>query len=1064
MSLARRLVRVLGGRVFWSFALVTFLMAGLLATVNLASRYALKDYVDGQLARTPWDLTVFQVGGSDVDDPTVAGKIASVKGIARVETMAVLRAKLPKGTTETLVDGKQLQAPWLTLIAVTSPALLPPQLQAGRQDVAGAHAEHTKPILALVGPETAMGPAFLALQGAKQFSLQVKTSEAQTSVFTTPIEGVVRLDRDELTRWMMDQMGSQSYVPPVGAVLLMPYDRRALRNFNALAQGIMPPDIVAEQGADSTFAQGHGEKAEYIPEVIYLARLNRDQMISGWDVDRSLENVLGLRHGIIRALAEQPGGVPAAPRLRAASLASPEFAQLGPRRTTMASLVPAVAGFGGDGADGARPKLQLLHGSDDPEGLANDNPYVAISDHIVDSTTEVLLRQMNKMARLLGLVTLLVALPLLWMGWMLASNLAGLLMLNERRKLGLMRLRGVPGKQLGRALLMAVGAGGLAGGILGVVLGSVVPLLIYEGGRFPAAVLLQPQQLGMLLMFLLITVLLSLIISARLINYATTISPLEASGRFSSSEATVTSVRFGLVQGAALIAGAVALAGWVFGFSPTGFIPSETVRRFSVVLDFISLPLFLYGIISLLASRREWIQAMMSPIQRLIGGRLSLFTQRHMAAKPHRAVAFLMIVALMASISLYPTIASRSFQDKVARGAQVQLGSDWHYTFNSPELASGPALTGAVHTQLRQLTPAMKGMAAAVGKLEGVESAGYMVEAFMPGFYLPGYGMKGVPLYLLDDAHAYQSNSYAEPELGVGEPFRDVLQRVRDGGVAVSPSIAEFWNTRNGTPLRLGLDTAGGTIALPTAGTLGFLPGIPARSVTDRQGFVQARVDYLNYLFDHSAYAAVAASNPKVQNLVAFIPRTILLVKVDPAVSADPLRAAELQSRILKTFASPPLETHSLGNEIKKVGSDMFVSLALENMKIYLIGGIVLAVIAIFAVALANYAEDRRTLSLLRVRGSSPAQLRRFLIAMLLSPALVGLVLGGVTAMIAGYGLTNYVWKLRDMRSVVQLLRTHLLISGSTVLIAIFLMAVVIASAWVFGLWSFRKSARVLNS
>jgi hypothetical protein len=554
------------------------------------------------------------------------------------------------------------------------------------------------------------------------------------------------------------------------------------------------------------------------------------------------------------------------------------------------------------------------------------------------------------------------------------------------------------------------------------------------------------------------------VISLRLINYATTISPLEASGRFSSSEATVTSVRFGLVQAAALIVGAVALAGWVFGFSPTGFIPWETVRRFSVVLDFISLPLFLYGIISLLASRREWIQALMKPIQRLIAGRLSLFTQRHMTAKPHRAVAFLMIVGLMASISLYPTIASRSFEDKVARGAQVQLGSDWHYTFNSPEIAVGTTLTGSVHTQLGQLTPAMNGMAAAVGKLEGVKSAGYMVEAFLPGFYLPGYGMKGVPLYLLDDAQAYQSNSYAEPELGVGEPFRDVLQRVRDGGVAVSPSIAEFWNTKDGKPLRLGLDAGGGTVSLPPAGTLWFLPGIPARSVTDRQGFVQARVDYLNYLFDHSAYTAVAASNPKVQNLQAFIPRTILLVKVDPAVSADPRRAAELQSRILQTFAAAPLETHSLGNEIKKVGSDMFVSLALENMKIYLIGGIILAVIAIFAVALANYAEDQRTLSLLRVRGTSPAQLRRFLIAMLLSPALLGLVLGGGTAIIAGYGLTNYVWKLRDMRSVVQLLRTHLLISSSTAAIAVFLMAVVIASAWMFGLWSFRKSARVLNS
>ena len=29
----------------------------------------------------------------------------------------------------------------------------------------------------------------------------------------------------------------------------------------------------------------------------------------------------------------------------------------------------------------------------------------------------------------------------------------------------------------------------------------------------------------------------------------------------------------------------------------------------------------------------------------------------------------------------------RAFEDKAVRGAQVQIGSDWHFTFNSPDLA-----------------------------------------------------------------------------------------------------------------------------------------------------------------------------------------------------------------------------------------------------------------------------------------------------------------------------------------------------------------------------------------
>src|SRR5207247_6378293 len=104
---------------------------------------------------------------------------------------------------------------------------------------------------------------------------------------------------------------------------------------------------------------------------------------------------------------------------------------------------------------------------------------------VVDSTTEVLLERMQNIARLIGVVSLLVALPLLWMAWVLAANLAGLLMLNERRTLGLMRLRGISGDLLGRTLLLSVTLGGLGGGVLGLAAGSVAPLLISERGRLP---------------------------------------------------------------------------------------------------------------------------------------------------------------------------------------------------------------------------------------------------------------------------------------------------------------------------------------------------------------------------------------------------------------------------------------------------------------------------------------------------------------------------------------------------------------------------------------------------
>jgi ABC-type lipoprotein release transport system permease subunit len=163
---------------------------------------------------------------------------------------------------------------------------------------------------------------------------------------------------------------------------------------------------------------------------------------------------------------------------------------------------------------------------------------------------------------------------------------------------------------------------------------------------------------------------------------------------------------------------------------------------------------------------------------------------------------------------------------------------------------------------------------------------------------------------------------------------------------------------------------------------------------------------------------------------------------------------------LAQTLKARPLEVRELKRELKKVGGDMFIFLALENMRIYLVGGVLLALIAILSIASTNYLEDRRTLGLLRVRGVSPVLLFRFFASSLLAPALLGLVVGLLVAGAAGFGLTNLIWSLRELKSVVHLLRTHLVLSHLTLWISLGLLAVVIAIAVLFSLWVFRRSAR----
>ncbi len=988
-ELLRRLIEILGRRAFLGFGTVTFLVGALLSTVNLTSRYVIKRYVDDQLGRIHWDMALYQTDGygSASELPRL---MSGTDGIRRVESLAFLRTNPPEGQMGFEVDGKTLATPWISVLAATSSTLLPPALNAPL-DPAGDSDGGVA--LALVGPERAMGKAFLSLQGGKEISFRVDlgmpsgagvpgSSAARrhsVSAFTLPIRGVVRMERDDLNRWLMDRVGSISFVPHIGVTLLMPWSDAVLRRFESVSTGIITEEVAGEHAT-----MGHHVSiGQYLPEVIHLGLLDRTALISGWDIEGSL-----LKVGLVRD-----------------------------------RLAKAV--------------------------------HSAEAKASVDSTTLVLLERMNAIARLIGLLALLIALPLLWMAWVLAANLSGLLMLNERRKLGLMRLRGVPGVLLGRSFLLSIAAGGLLGGLLGIAVGAVSSLLVYERGRLPLAVLLERKQIALFLLYLGVTLAMALLVSRRLVRYATSISPLEASGRVAVSEASRAGARFGPAQLACLLLGASTLYGWISEASLASRLPLAIVRLLERALNFVGLPLFIYGMAALLASRPRLIQGLLAPIVEPIGGRLGPLALKHVAVKPHRTASFLLIVALMASISLYPSITSGSFEDKAVRGARVQMGAELQFVFNAPEMADAESLKGPLQRQLAVLEPQVERIAGALARLPGVTGVTHMLEGVLPNFYLPGHGLRGVPVYLVASVDDYLRIAYAEDELGIGGRYQDLVRRVGAGDVAVSPPVADFWRIGEGTPVLVGMDEQRRILSAPASGVLAFLSGMPPLTVSDRQGYVQARLDYLNHLFANNAYVVTSAGNPSFAQLQTLIPRVVVIVK-----TAAGTASSEVQRAAAGVLPFRPLEVNTLEREIEKVGSDMFVSLALQNMRIFLIGGLLLAAVAIVAVALANYAEDRRTIALLRIRGTSPHEIWRFFLATLLAPAVLGLLLGGASALLGGFGLANYVWRLRELRSVVHLLPTHLVVSGFSALLALLLLSLIVAVAWLFSLWVFRRTAR----
>src|SRR5262249_42532930 len=158
-------------------------------------------------------------------------------------------------------------------------------------------------------------------------------------------------------------------------------------------------------------------------------------------------------------------------------------------------------------------------------------------------------------------------------------------------------------------------------------------------------------------------------------------------------------------------------------------------------------------------------------------------------------------------------------------------GTDWQIMYNAPDLIDVDRLTGPAEQQLGALKPEVDKLIASLQKVSGVTQATYLVESVLPTFYLPGYGLRGVPLFLIGNPGAYRAGVYAEPSVGLSGPFDDIMAKAGNDGIAVSPPVADFWRLDPGTPLLVGLDAERRAVAMDTAGILAFLPGIPPKSV-----------------------------------------------------------------------------------------------------------------------------------------------------------------------------------------------------------------------------------------
>jgi hypothetical protein len=962
---------------------VTLLIVSILASVNIASRFALKKYVEDQLERISWDISAYQ-SGDVAAIPDVSAALENTDGISGHNNLLFLRNSM---TTEDIayIDGQPIRMPWLSLLTMSNISDLPLSIR----PLEG------KAVLVLVGTKSQMGNAYAELQNRTRFELKIENEhtgeeehhdgeevtadhhDISIDVFDLELERTIRIERKDLNRWFLETTSSPSLIPEIGAILVTPYDEEIITSFDELARG-----IVTQHEHDDV----HEEAGNYFPDIIHLLNVDTQRLISGWDINGSLQGLTELQ-------------------------------------TTLDSNTFAIG-----------PRV------------------------FIDNSIKVLLERMNDTAQKVGLISLLIALPLIWVGWILMGNLSGMLLLNERRKFGLMRLRGVSGKVMGRALLLSIGSGALLGGIVGAILGTLLPIWIYEGGLLPFETIMIVQQPYILLSFILIGVMVALTVSRKLVRYASTISPLEASGRVVQSESEQANVRFGITGFIALLLGSYKILGWIFSFSISGSSESSWLVTFDQALDFAGFPLFVYGVVTFLVSRKTIMNKILQMFVTIIGGSLRHLTLKHISTRPQRIAGFLLIVAMMTTIGLYPTVMTAVFDNKIERGTQVQVGSDIQLTINASDIVSNELLaSGGIGQQYQAIREKIPELIDTISQVEGVSDVTWtLFEGVSDGVYMPGYGFNGLPLYFIPDMENYLDAVYFEESLSQQGEFTDLMTNLPDGQVVMSPSVASFTNKQQGEATLLGRSTSGtDMIRAPVAGALWYLPGSPLVSVTDRESFDTARVDYVNHLFSNNAYMVVDPNQSDVSDLDVLISGVQFAVNLLPGAETETVREG-----ILGVLSVEPSSIRTYDEEISKIGSDMYIFLARQNVQIYLIGGLLLAIIGILSVALTNYMEDRRTLGLLRIRGASPKHMLKFFGSGIFAPSYIGLLLGVVVSLIVGYGITNLVWQLREVKNILLYLVTRITVSNLTVIITLTLFLMISLVGFTFSRWVFRKTVR----
>lgn len=675
-------------------------------------------------------------------------------------------------------------------------------------------------------------------------------------------------------------------------------------------------------------------------------------------------------------------------------------------------------------------------------------------DSFVNSELLVTLKRMAEVSKLIGVLAVLISFPILWLSWLFAGSLSNLIILNQRRLIGLLRLRGASYGPIRASLLVAIGAGGILGGISGALAGTLLPYLLFRasGVDVPWNLLFTTiQEPKVLFLFIVAGTLFGLLAGRKVTNHMAQVTPLEASRRVSSVDEGQ-SYHFTRWQLLCLLFGSSKILCWIFGIAPH----SAVLKNIDNLLNFAGAALFLYGFAALIVSRRERLQSILKLIVNPLARDLNWFAVSNMLTRPNRVMATILVAALTFGVVVYSQITSKSFYEKTMRALKLNLGSEVTIEFNAVDLTGGELSLQPVGRYISDVRGKLDEIQSQIKRLDpAIQNVGFLYEFSIPGnFYTPGKNY--LQLYLIEKPDQFLEKTYYESNLGVDRPFRAVLQNLGRDDVLVSKGFAANFDQSDFSTLGLG-SGKDGDVSAKVAGAVYLLPGLSQFMIQDRESFSSASVEFINSIIQSQPYVVGRADSTRMGSLSGLLSRVVVHIQG----GGDENRlVAQLVKAQARGLLPPAAAVNSKSQESSRLSSDMFIYLALENIKVFMIGGVLVALAGLIAIAIVNFIEGKRLFALLRLRGSSPAQLMRVVMSDLVAPLTVGACIGVPVGLVTGYGLTNAIFALPGAASILQILPVHLTLSW---LVAGFVISVLgFFFLWALSLssWIFRKTAR----